>query len=152
MPGILDGDIHGEILKKMKQRWVSARPGLVSNWYQCSLLQPIYRPFAPILPDCYCSLHGNSANRLVFLEQWHQLFIPPLPTLFLLCVRSICLSLLCSFSLKTVYPFSLAQSTADITTLVPQEMPLSGTRCVSACECVCVCLKEYLPEHYHGVP
>lgn len=146
VPGKLDRDIHDEILKKM-QRWVSTRSGLVSNWYQSGLPQLIYTPFAPMLPDCYCSLHGNSANRLIFLEQWCQLFIPPLATLFLLCVRSICLSLLCSFTLKTVYPFSLAQSTADITTLVPQEMPLSGSLCVSVCECLCVCWKEYLPEH-----
>lgn len=60
----------------------------------CALLQDIYRPFPPLPPRlCPCIplpstpsphalLHGDPANRLIFLEQWCQLFIPSLPSLF----------------------------------------------------------------------
>lgn len=63
----------------------------VWNGCCCALLLHIYRPFPPILsgpvsaspyPPPHALLHSDSANRLIFLEQWCQLFIPPLPSLF----------------------------------------------------------------------
>ena len=56
---------------------------------------------------------------------------------------SLSLSLFATLSLPSPsHEVSLARSTADAPILIPQEMPLSGSVCVSAWECACVCLRN----------
>lgn len=127
-------DSRGQV-KLMANRGVCLRDGCC-----CALLHSIYRPFCPVPSRlCLCSPHCDPANTLIFLEQWCQLLVPPLPSL---C----CFIYLCCFSFSlppnSVCPFSLARCTADAPIFTPQEIPLSGSVCGSVCDGVCVCLRN----------
>lgn len=144
-------DSRGDV-KTVGMRVADCWFDLVWDGCCCSLLHCIYRPFPPIPPRlCLCSLplrpplpsvtshahlHSDSANRLIFLEQWCQLFIPSSPSLF---HPSDCdwlslspfLPLSPTLSLPSPsHEVTLAQSTADAPILIPQEMPPSGSLCV----------------------
>jgi len=85
----------------------------------------------PPLHNLPCTLaYSDSASRLIFLEQWCQLFIPPLPSLFHPTD--------CDW-FPSLLSVTLAQSTADAPILMPQEIPLS-TVCViclrSSCQSI----------------
>lgn len=125
----------------------------------CALLHWIYRSFPPIQARlCLCSpplhplpfvtshahLHMDSANSLIFLEQWCQLFIPPSLPLFYLSdwdwFSPSPLPSICPCSLG--HEVTLARNTADILHVhSPGNAPVW---CVCACVCVFVrvCLRN----------
>lgn len=108
----------------------------------CTAFIGLSLPIPPWL--CLCSPHCDSTNRLIFLEQWCQLFVPPLPSLFHLPVT---LSLP---PFPTVYPFSPWLPGSEYCWCPHPHS--TGNAPVWTPVCVCVqqylcLLEEYLPEH-----
>lgn len=74
----------------------------------------------------HADLHSDCAKRL-FLEQWCQLFIPPLPSLFELSLYPLSLSNSMPLSLPSPgHEVTLAQTSADTPIPMTQEMPPPG--------------------------